>query len=219
MYKQIQKKKAVSIFSVAALNYDRFSNELEPLVRTAKKTKNRMTSSKLRVLIGKMKDRTRREEAVSQLERIETSLKSKRWHTGAAGQVLELTCTDGLISFYNLLPNFLECMDFLYLWNEENAAVITDFFSHISSWSLPWASPSDIWRAVIPTEQIRELAIAVDKMTPREMRKFLIALEDGLVYSKKEAEEISEWWGSVRKQVRLANRRKDGLLVTIRKRS
>lgn len=170
----------------------------------------------LRAFIAAIEDGDLRDEAASQFERLEGAVGNGRWHRNAAGQILELCCVDSMVRLPDMLPTFQTAIEFLYGWNEEHAETIHRFFAFLGDRTVPWASPSDSWRALLPHEEIVAPGEAMADLTARDVKKLLTEAEGGDVFSPDEARDVSDWWGELRKVVRVANRLEHGLYVSVR---
>ena len=210
-------EQTVGICTLGVLDYERFSGTLVPLVQRAQKSSGAAEAvEELRAFVANIKDRSRRDEAVSQVDRIDVAVQGSRWHRAAAGHVLEAACVEELTKIDDQTESFKLCLDYLYEWNEDAAETIAKFFAFLSDHTLPWASPSDTWRAAVPPEDLVAPAEVMSDLTPRALRKLLESAEDGIVFAEDEAETLAEWWGQLRKMVRLAHRQERGLLVAIK---
>ncbi len=202
---------------VGVLDHRKYSEQLLPMIERARRSTTSATAvEELRAFIMGVGNGTRREDALTQLERIEVAVQSSRWHRSAAGHVLEAACVGDLEEIPDLMSMLESCSNFLYGWDQERAEVIYRFFGFLSDNTLLWASPGDTWRAAVAPESLRDVADAMGALSPRDLRKLLENAEEGDVFSADEAREFSDWWGAIRKAIRMAVRTEQGLYISVR---
>lgn len=204
---------ATSTFGV--LDHTTYASRFLPIVERLRGGEGSAIDD-LRTFVAAIDDGAQRDEAAAQLERLEGAVGNGRWHRNAAGQILEMCCVDQIVRLPDMLPTFQTAIEFLYAWNDENAETIHRFFAFLGDRTIPWASPSDAWRALLPASEIVEVGEAMADLTARDLKKLLVEAEDGDVFSPDEARDVSEWWGELRKVVRVANRLEHGLYVSVR---
>ena len=207
----------VTVFRMGVLDHARFAGQFLPIIERARggRAAGVAAVEELKAFVANVKDRAQREEAQSQLERIEVSVSSNRWHAAAAGNVLQAALCDELKEIPDMLHQLPTWLDFLYDWDETNAEAIQRFFSFLSDHTLDWASPVDTWRAAVGPDDLEEVATAMGALTPRQLAKMLASVEDGDVFSEQEAEEIADWWNEIRTLIRLARRQEAGVLFVV----
>lgn len=204
-------------FCVGVLDHEAYGTRLLPLVTQIRAGESKADAlAELRTFLTGLKDKTRREDSLSQLERIEVAVQSSRWHRSAAGQILELACVEEFVRVPDELERFRAGMDFIYLWDETHAEVIHRFLAFLGDHTLPWASPGDTWRAIVTPDQLAEVYDAFDALSPRALKKMLVNAEDGGVFSPEEATAVSDWYGELRRIVRLAHRQDSGFFIAVR---
>ncbi len=200
---------------LAVLQYERYNEHFVPIITRARKKGGAAAVEELRAFLTGIKDRDKRDEAMNQVDRIDSAVQGNRWHEAAAGMVMDASCTEDIKEFDDFSGSLDTWADFLYDWDPENAEAICNFFGFLSDYTVAWASPSDTWRAAVPPEQLTAAATAMGALTPRQLQKMLSSAEDGDVFSDEEAEDLANWWGEFRSTVRLARRQEEGLLVAI----
>lgn len=204
-------------FCIGVLDFEAYDKRMLPLVEQIRGGRDKADAlNELRTFLTGLKDKTRREDSLSQLERVEVAVQSSRWHRSAAGQILEFACVEEMTRTSDELERFRAGMDFIYLWDENHGEIIHRFLAFLGDHTLPWASPGDTWRAVISPTQIAEVFEAFDALSPRALKKMLVNAEDGGVFSPEEAEAVSSWYGDVRRIVRLAHRQDAGFFIAVR---
>ncbi|MCA9300536.1 MAG: hypothetical protein KDA28_15805, partial [Phycisphaerales bacterium] len=158
------------------LDYDRFDRELAPLIEKARRGSTAAEAiAELRAFVSAIKERARREDALSQVERIDVAVQGNRWHRSAAGQILEASCVEECSRVEDHIGLFLDtCMPFLYDWDEDHAETICRFLAFLSDKTLSWASPANTWRATIEPEALNVPAEAMGALTPRDLKKLLV---------------------------------------------
>lgn len=203
--------------TVGVLDFETFSGRFVPIVDRARKSSTaRAAMADLRTFVANLRSREAREEAASHLERIDASVQSNRWHRSAAGQILEVSCVEELVRLPDHTATICACADMLYAWNPDHAELIYGFLVFLSDRTIPWASPADTWRAILPPDAIEGIANAMNALTPRDLRKLLEEADGGSIFSPEEAEQIAAWWGEYRRIVRLAQRQERGLYFSVR---
>ena len=208
------------VCTLGVLDHQRFAETLVPLINRARSGRSPADSiAELRAFVATIKDRAKREDATSHMDRIEVAVQGSRWHRNAAGQILEATCVEESSQVVDQLDMFDACFDYLYAWNPDHAETIWTFLRYLSDFTVMWASPGDTWRAVIPPDLLTGPASAMAELTPRELGKMLSAVEDAEAFSEAETAGISEWWAQLRKMVRLAERQDFGLLIAVKTRA
>lgn len=199
------------------LHFERFDEKYRPLMERARTSDGLVAIQELRAVLTGLSDKDRRDDSLTQLERVDVAVQSGRWHRSAAGYILEYSCVEEATKLPDYLPMLSSIIEFVYLWNEEHAEHIYQFFSFLSDLTIHWASPQDTWRAVVSPDMLVAPAEAFDALTPRSFRKLLEEAENGDVFSPEEAAELAEWWGEFRKMFRLARRQDNmGLYVGVR---
>lgn len=201
--------------TVGVLDHKKFDGQLSPLVERARSKGDGAAVEEIRAMLMGIGDNDRRSDALSQLERIEVAVQSRRWHRSAAGFVLEAACVPEPEVVPDLMPVMNSASDFLYDWNEDHAEAVFQFLGYLSDCTLIWASPQDTWRAVVPPSELVGPAEALGALTPRALRKMLSEAEEGNVFSEEEALDLSTWWEALRKSVRVAARTDDGLYISV----
>lgn len=203
---------------IAVLDHNRYANSFEPLIQKARKNLSRAGSSmeELKLLIANVKERQVREDALTQFERLETATQSNKWHFAAAGQMLELACTEEAKIVADLMPTIPTWIDILYTdWDENQARAVEAFFSYLPDHTLEWASPAEAWRAAVGPDELADVASATGALTPRQLSKYLSSAENGDIFDSEEAEKIANWWNDVRSVIRQARRLDAGILITV----
>lgn len=201
--------------TVGVLDYKKYTEQLVPLVERARRKGDGAAVEEIRAMLMGMSDASRRAEALSQLERIEVAVQSRRWHRSAAGLVLEAACVPDPEVVPDLMPVMNSASDILYDWNDDFAEQIYEFLGFLSDRTLVWASPQDAWRAIVAPEELVVAAEAVSALSPRELRKLLSEAEEGDIFSEADALELSTWWEALRKAVRVASKTDDGLYISV----
>ena len=201
--------------TVGVLDYKKFSGQLLPLVERARTKGDSAAVDEIRAMLMGIDDGDLKLDALSQLDRIDVAVQSRRWHPSAAGFVLEAACVDDPAVIPDLMSTLNSASDFLYDWNEEKAEAIFQFFGFLSDRTLRWASPPDSWRAIVPPEALADPTDALSALSPRALRKMLIEAEDGNVFSEQEALDLSLWWEAIRKAVRVAAKTDCGFYICV----
>lgn len=203
---------------VAVLDYERYASTLLPNIEKAYEapSKSADAAEAIKVLIANVKDRTLREEAVAQFDRLQGALQNGRWQYAAAGLMLEHACTDEEKVVDDLMPTLPLWIDILYNdWVENHADAVQRFFSFLPDHTLHWATTPDAWRAAVSPQDLEAVATAMGALTPRQFAKHLSTAENGDIFDNEEADKISEWWSELRTVIRAARRQEAGLLVTV----
>lgn len=201
---------------IGVLDFKRFHEVVEPAamkILASRDKNNEPALEELRVFVANVKERERRDEASSQLDRIAQAVQSNRWHQSAAGKLIDYACCEDL----KPIPNFFESVplwiDILYDWDVNNARAIHQFFNFLSEHTIIWASPQDRWRAAIGPDDLEDATAAMAALTERQFAKLLSDAENGDIFEAEEAKELGTWWNELRSTVRLARRMEAGLLV------
>lgn len=213
--------KTPSICRLAVLDYQRYSTTFLPNIETAfaKPSGAKDAMEALKLLIANVKDRTQREEAMTQFGRLLGATQNGRWQPAATGLMLEFACTTDAKMVDDLIPTMPLWIDVLYQdWEESHAIAVQEFFAYLPDHTIHWASTGDSWRAVVGPEKLDAVATAMGSLTPRQFQKKLASAENGDIFDSEEAEHISTWWGDIRSVVRAARREEAGILVTISER-
>lgn len=203
---------------IAVLDYERYEKSFLPHIQAANELllKSGSAMDELRVLIANVKERTQREEAMTQFERLHSNVQNNRWHPGAAGLMLELACTDEAKEVPDLMGTVPLWIDILYAdWDENHADAVQRFFSFLPDHTLHWASPQEAWRAAVGPDELDDVATAMGALTPRQFSKHLTAAEGGEIFDSEEAEVIASWWSEMRSVIRQARRSEAGILLTV----
>lgn len=203
---------------IAVLDYERYTKSFEPLIDKARKGLSRSgnTLEELKLLIANVKERTTREEALNQFERLEGAVLGNKWHYAAAGLMLELACTEDAKVFPDLMPTMPTWIDILYNdWDESQARAIENFFAYLPDHTLEWASPAESWRVAIGPDDLADVASATGALTQRQFSKYLSSAEGGDIFDSEEAEKIGNWWNDMRTVIRQARRQDAGILITV----
>lgn len=210
-----------AICRIAVLDYDRYASGFLPNIEKAHKSPSKSDAQMeaLKVLIANVKDRTQREDAMAQYERLFGAIQNNRWQYAATGLMLEFACTEEARIVDDLIPTLPLWIDILFDdWEESHAISVQEFFAFLPDHTIHWASTADAWRAVISPRELDDIATAMGALTSRQFAKRLASAEDGDIFDNEEAERIAEWWGEVRSVVRAARREEAGLLITITER-
>lgn len=139
---------------IGVLDFKKYTDQFIPVVERARGPGRSIEAlDDLRALIMGIAEGDRRTEALNQFERVEVAVQGNRWHRSAAGHILEATCVDDPERVRDLIPVLTSCSGYLYDWNEDYAEAIYTFFGFLSDRTLPWASPSDTWRAIVPPNE------------------------------------------------------------------
>lgn len=214
----MSKDTAPSLCRIAVLDYDRYASTFLPNIEKAHAAPSKSAEAveNLKVLIANVKDRTQREEAMAQFERLHGAISNNRWQYAAAGLMLEHACTEDAKVVDDLMPLLPLWIEVLFNdWVEGHAEAVQNFFSFLPDHTLHWASTPDAWRAAVGPQDIDAVATAMGALTPRQFAKHLTAAENGDIFDNEEAEIISEWWNELRSVIRAARRQEAGLLITI----
>jgi hypothetical protein len=199
------------------LDYKVYSETVIPLLERARKSStSRPAMAELRAFLTGLRDKNRREEALAQFDRLDAAVQGSRWHRGAAGAIIEAATVDDAARLRDLSNVLRGCLDYIYAWNPEHGETIHRFWAHLGDTTLAWASPPDTWRGIIEPPQLAHFANAAHALSPRDLKRILTDAERGEIFSDAEAEELSEWWGEVRKVARMALRLEQGMLVAVR---
>ena len=201
--------------TVGVLDHQKFTAQFLPLVERARDAHDLSAVEEMRALVMGVPDGPRRNDLLSQLDRIDVAVQSGRWHASAAGLVLQGICVDQPATVRDLMNNLHAFTQLLYDWNTDHAERLLTFFGFLSDRTLSWCSPSDAWRAVLPPESLIEPAAALGAMTPRQLRKLLIDAEDGDICSEPEARAMAEWWEAIRTSVREGARSGEGFYICV----
>ena len=201
--------------TVGVLEHKKFTAQFLPLVERARTSADLAAVEELRALVMGVPDGPRRNDLLAQLDRIDVAVQSGRWHASAAGLVLQGVCVDQTATTRDLMQNLQAFTQLLYDWNTDHAETLLTFFGFLSDRTLPWCSPSDTWRAVLPPESLVAPAEALGALTPRQLRKLLIEAEDGDICSEPEARAMSEWWEAIRTAVRQGARTGEGFYICV----
>lgn len=215
------KDKTPSTCRLAVLDYERYASTFLPNIEAAhaKPSGSKDSLEALKLLIANVKDRTQREEAMAQFERLHGATQNGRWQPAATGLMLEFACSDDAKIVEDLIPTAPLWIDILYNdWEENHAIAVQEFFAYLPDHTIHWASTADSWRAVVGPEKLDAVGTAMGSLTPRQFLKKLTAAEGGDIFDNEEAEHISSWWGEVRSVVRAARREEAGVLITISER-
>ena len=203
---------------IAVLDHERYANSFEPLIDRAKSsiTKAGPVLEELKLLIANVKERQTREDALNQFDRLESAVQSGKWHFAAAGQILELACTEDARVVPDLMGTLPTWIDILYTdWDENQARAVETFFSYLPDHTLEWASPAESWRAAIGPDALADVASATGALTPRQFSKYLSSAENGDIFDSEEAEKLAAWWNEIRSVIRQARRQDAGVLITV----
>lgn len=201
--------------TVGVLEYTKFSDQLLPLVDRASNRADLTAVEELRALVMGITDAARRVEILAQLDRIDVAVQSGRWHPSAAGLVLQGVCVPEAVTVEDRMSSLTAFTEVLYDWNADHAEEIATFFGFLSDRTLPWCSPSDTWRAVLPPAELKAPAEALGALSPRQLRKMLIDAEDGDVCSEDEARAMGAWWEAIRTALRQGTRTGEGLFIAV----
>lgn len=212
---------STSLCRVAVLDYERYATQFLPNIEKsyAAPSKAGEALDALKVLIANVKERTAREEALTQFERLHGAMQNNRWQYAAAGLMLEHACTEDEKLVDDLMPTLPLWIDILYNdWGESHADAVQRFFSFLPDHTLRWATTPDAWRAAVGPQDLEAVATAMAALTPRQFAKHLTGAEGGDIFDHAEAEQISEWWSELRAVIRAARREEAGILVTVSER-
>lgn len=204
--------------TVGVLEYAKFSDQLLPLVDRSRNRHDLTAVEELRALVMGVPDAGRRADILSQLDRIDVAVQSSRWHSSAAGLVLQGVCVPEAVTVEDRMGSLSAFTEVLYDWDADHAEQILTFFGFLSDRTLPWCSPSDTWRAVLPPEELKAPAEALGALTPKQLRKLLVEAEDGDVCSEDEARAMGAWWEALRTAIRQSSRMGEGLFIAITQR-
>ena len=202
---------------VGALDYRKYAQQFVPIVERARSGRSMDPVEELRALIMGVADNDQRTESLAQLERIEVAVQGGRWHRSAIGVLLEATCVEDRETVPDFLATFTSCSCYLYDWNEDFAEAIYAFFSELNDKTVPWASPTDTWRAIVPPDQLAATSEAFGALSARDLKKMLAEAEGGDVFSEDDAKEIAGWWEAVRKALRVSLRTERAFYFSIHK--
>ncbi|MFT4703399.1 MAG: hypothetical protein ACI81R_001090 [Bradymonadia bacterium] len=202
--------------TVGVLEYQKFAEQFEPLIKQARTKRHQDAIIGLRAFLMGLGEGDRRDEAMVQLDRVDVAVQGNRWQSNAVGLILEASCVEQSEEVPDFMPLLDTCSSFFYEWNEEHAETIFTFFGFLSDHTLRWASQVDTWRAIVAPEMLPPVAEAMEGLSAREVRKMLIAAENGDVFSEDEAREFGRWWDAFRKAIRVATRLGEGLYVCVK---
>lgn len=202
---------------VGVFDHALFNATVQPTMDRLRKPATQAAAlSELNALIAGIGDKVRREDAVNQLERLQNVVVNGRWNRAAAGAVVEAICVGEMVRVKDLSHTFRTLVEFLTPWNYTHADTMLRFFAGLADRTMQWASAQEVWRAVLPPDELPEIAQAMSDLTPLDLRESLAQAEGGAVFSPEEAAEIAEWWGEFRKIVRLSMRLDRGLYLCVR---
>lgn len=199
------------------LDYTVYRDTVVPILERARKSStSRMAMVDLKAYLTGLKDKTRREDALAQFDRLDAAVQGSRWHRGAAGSIIEASCIDDAVRLPEFTSVFRSSFEFIYSWNDQHGETIHRFWAWMSDYTLPWASPADTWRTIITPERVAPFAEAANALTPKEYKRLLTDADRGEAFSPEDAEALSDWWGEIRRIARLSLRLEQGMLVSLR---
>lgn len=214
----MSKETPPSICRIAVLDYERYATTFLPNIEKAYAAPNKSAEAveNIKVLIANVKDRTLREDAMTQFERLHGAIQNNRWQYAAAGLMLEHACTEDAKIVDDLIPSLPLWIEILYAdWVEGHAEAVQRFFSFLPDHTLHWASTPDAWRTAIGPQELDSVATAMGALTPRQFAKHLSSAENGDIFDNEEADTIAAWWNELRSVIRASRRQEAGLLITI----
>jgi len=202
---------------IGTIDYVAYTNTMASLfTRLARPATAREPLDQLSAIIPSLKEKSRREDANTHMEKITQFVDGNRsQYRDHLGHLFEAVCADNQARLPDLAPIMRSCSDYLYAWDAEKGETIYRFFAYLGDYTVDWASQASYWRAIVPPDALRAPAEAMDALNPTEMRKILETADNGEVFSREEAEQVAEWWTIFRKTARRAARADEALFIAL----